>query len=32
MAYRGVVSYMYENTRVYLAPPPNWSNYDPKWS
>lgn len=32
MAYRGVVAFMFGKTRVYLAPPPNWTDYDPKWS
>jgi alpha-1,3-mannosyl-glycoprotein beta-1,2-N-acetylglucosaminyltransferase len=33
MAYRGVVAYMYDHrTRVYLAPPPTWQDYDPKWT
>lgn len=27
MAYRGVVSFMFKNTRVYLAPPRNWKGY-----
>ena len=28
MAYRGVVSFMYKNLRVYLAPPRNWNGYE----
>ncbi|XP_071098308.1 alpha-1,3-mannosyl-glycoprotein 2-beta-N-acetylglucosaminyltransferase-like [Haliotis cracherodii] len=31
-AYRGVISFMYKGRRVFLSPPPNWSQYDPKWS
>jgi hypothetical protein len=34
MAYRGVVTFMYENrTRVYLALPSTnkWRRYDPAW-
>jgi len=31
-AYRGVVSFMRDSTRVYLAPNRNWAGYDPKWS
>ena len=31
-AYRGVVSFMRDGTRVYLAPNRNWAGYDPKWS
>ncbi|GCC37040.1 hypothetical protein chiPu_0015540 [Chiloscyllium punctatum] len=30
--YRGVVSVMYRGRRVYLAPPEDWSGYDPTWS
>ena len=30
--YRGVVSFMTRGQRVYLAPPPGWSHYDPTWS
>lgn len=30
--YRGVVSFFYKGRRVYLAPPPGWSEYDPSWS
>ncbi|XP_056458481.1 alpha-1,3-mannosyl-glycoprotein 2-beta-N-acetylglucosaminyltransferase a [Gadus chalcogrammus] len=30
--YRGVVSFMTRGQRVYLAPPPGWSQYDPTWS
>jgi len=32
MAYRGIVSFMRDNIRVYLAPNINWKGYDPKWS
>ena len=28
MAYRGVISFMFKNTRVYLAPPRNWKGYE----
>ncbi|CAL8248318.1 unnamed protein product [Lota lota] len=30
--YRGVVSFMTRGQRIYLAPPPGWSHYDPTWS
>jgi len=30
--YRGIVSFMYKGKRIYLAPPPNWKSYDPKWT
>ncbi|CAN9514163.1 unnamed protein product [Ophioblennius macclurei] len=30
--YRGIVSFFYKGRRVYLAPPPGWSQYDPSWS
>ncbi|XP_043208577.1 alpha-1,3-mannosyl-glycoprotein 2-beta-N-acetylglucosaminyltransferase-like isoform X1 [Amphibalanus amphitrite] len=30
--YRGVVSFMYEDRRVYLAPRPDWTKYDLTWS
>ncbi|XP_072020014.1 alpha-1,3-mannosyl-glycoprotein 2-beta-N-acetylglucosaminyltransferase-like [Amphiura filiformis] len=30
--YLGTVSFMFNNRRVYLAPPSNWKGYDPKWS
>ncbi|XP_055487822.1 LOW QUALITY PROTEIN: alpha-1,3-mannosyl-glycoprotein 2-beta-N-acetylglucosaminyltransferase b [Leucoraja erinacea] len=30
--YRGVVTFMYRGRRVYLAPPRDWSGYDPSWS
>lgn len=30
--YRGVVTFMYRGRRVYLAPPEDWSGYDPSWS
>jgi len=32
MAYRGIVSFMHQGVRVYLAPNVNWSGYDPKWA
>jgi len=32
MAYRGIVSFMRGEVRVYLAPNRNWQGYDPKWS
>lgn len=30
--YRGVVSFFYRGRRIYLAPPPGWTQYDPSWS
>lgn len=30
--YRGVVSCMHKGRRVYVAPPADWTGYDPKWS
>ena len=30
--YKGVVSFMFNNRRVYLAPNNNWKGYDPTWS
>ncbi|XP_029928798.1 alpha-1,3-mannosyl-glycoprotein 2-beta-N-acetylglucosaminyltransferase a [Myripristis murdjan] len=30
--YRGVVSFMLRGQRIYLAPPPGWTQYDPTWS
>ncbi|XP_067865720.1 alpha-1,3-mannosyl-glycoprotein 2-beta-N-acetylglucosaminyltransferase-like isoform X2 [Heterodontus francisci] len=30
--YRGIVSFMYRGRRVYLAPPKDWTGYDPSWS
>lgn len=30
--YRGVVSFMSRGQRVFLAPPPGWTQYDPTWS
>ncbi|PWA28221.1 hypothetical protein CCH79_00018549 [Gambusia affinis] len=30
--YRGVVTFFYRGRRIYLAPPPGWSQYDPTWS
>lgn len=32
MAYRGIVTFIRDNVRVYLAPNNNWQGYDPKWS
>ena len=32
LAYRGIVTFMRGNIRVYLAPNKNWAGYDPKWS
>ena len=32
LAYRGIVTFMRGNTRVFLAPNNNWAGYDPKWS
>ena len=32
MAYRGIVSFMKDKIRVYLAPNVNWRGYDPKWT
>ena len=32
LAYRGIVTFMRGNVRVYLAPNKNWAGYDPKWS
>ena len=32
MAYRGIVSFMHQGVRVYLAPNVNWTGYDPKWA
>jgi len=32
MAYRGIVSFMHQGVRVFLAPNVNWSGYDPKWA
>ena len=32
LAYRGIVTFMRGNTRVFLAPNKNWAGYDPKWS
>lgn len=31
-AYLGVVTFMYSNVRVYVAPPKNWKGYDVTWS
>ncbi|CAL1529618.1 unnamed protein product [Lymnaea stagnalis] len=31
-AYRGVVSFMFKNRRIYLAPPQDWKGYDTSWS
>ncbi|XP_030250984.1 alpha-1,3-mannosyl-glycoprotein 2-beta-N-acetylglucosaminyltransferase a [Sparus aurata] len=30
--YRGVVSFMSRGQRIYLAPPPGWTQYDTSWS
>ncbi|KFV12850.1 PREDICTED: alpha-1,3-mannosyl-glycoprotein 2-beta-N-acetylglucosaminyltransferase [Pterocles gutturalis] len=30
--YRGIVSFVYRGRRVYLAPPADWTGYDPSWS
>ncbi|XP_048375926.2 alpha-1,3-mannosyl-glycoprotein 2-beta-N-acetylglucosaminyltransferase b isoform X2 [Stegostoma tigrinum] len=30
--YRGVVAFVYRGRRVYLAPPQDWTGYDPTWS
>ncbi|XP_033624802.1 alpha-1,3-mannosyl-glycoprotein 2-beta-N-acetylglucosaminyltransferase-like [Asterias rubens] len=30
--YMGVVSFMFDNHRVYLAPPTGWNGYDVSWS
>ncbi|XP_061573367.1 alpha-1,3-mannosyl-glycoprotein 2-beta-N-acetylglucosaminyltransferase a [Cololabis saira] len=30
--YRGVVSFLSRGRRIYLAPPPGWTRYDPSWS
>lgn len=30
--YRGVVSFMSRGKRIYLAPPPGWTQYDTSWS
>ncbi|KAG6923481.1 mannosyl (alpha-1,3-)-glycoprotein beta-1,2-N-acetylglucosaminyltransferase [Chelydra serpentina] len=30
--YRGIVSFLYRGRRVYLAPPSDWTGYDPSWS
>lgn len=30
--YRGVVSFISRGRRIYLAPPPGWTHYDPTWS
>ncbi|NXF98755.1 MGAT1 acetylglucosaminyltransferase, partial [Sakesphorus luctuosus] len=30
--YRGIVSVVYRGRRVYLAPPRDWTGYDPTWS
>ncbi|CAO1352883.1 unnamed protein product [Diamesa serratosioi] len=31
-AYLGVISFFFNNQRVYLAPSANWIQYDPSWS
>ncbi|XP_028985217.1 alpha-1,3-mannosyl-glycoprotein 2-beta-N-acetylglucosaminyltransferase a [Betta splendens] len=30
--YRGIVSFFSRGKRIYLAPPPGWTQYDPTWS
>lgn len=30
-AYKGIISFTYDNRRVYLAPVKEWHNYDPSW-
>ncbi|XP_074081349.1 alpha-1,3-mannosyl-glycoprotein 2-beta-N-acetylglucosaminyltransferase [Macrotis lagotis] len=30
--YRGIVSFLFRGRRVYLAPPRDWTGYDPNWS
>ncbi|XP_026227385.1 alpha-1,3-mannosyl-glycoprotein 2-beta-N-acetylglucosaminyltransferase a [Anabas testudineus] len=30
--YRGTVSFLSRGKRIYLAPPPGWTQYDPTWS
>ncbi|KAM9003806.1 alpha-1,3-mannosyl-glycoprotein 2-beta-N-acetylglucosaminyltransferase [Sarcophilus harrisii] len=30
--YRGIVSFLFRGRRVYLAPPQDWTGYDPSWS
>ncbi|NXM76879.1 MGAT1 acetylglucosaminyltransferase, partial [Serilophus lunatus] len=30
--YHGIVSFVYRGRRVYLAPPQDWTGYDPSWS
>lgn len=30
--FRGVVSFMSRGQRIYVAPPPGWTRYDPTWS
>lgn len=30
-SYRGIVSFVFENRRVFLAPQPNWKGYDLSW-
>ena len=32
LAYKGIVTFLRGNVRVYLAPNKNWAGYDPKWS
>jgi alpha-1,3-mannosyl-glycoprotein beta-1,2-N-acetylglucosaminyltransferase len=32
IAYRGVIPFMYNGIRVYLAPPPGWKAYDINWN
>ncbi|XP_032064808.1 alpha-1,3-mannosyl-glycoprotein 2-beta-N-acetylglucosaminyltransferase [Thamnophis elegans] len=30
--YQGIISFLYRGRRVFLAPPPGWTGYDPSWS
>ncbi|XP_034962896.2 alpha-1,3-mannosyl-glycoprotein 2-beta-N-acetylglucosaminyltransferase [Zootoca vivipara] len=30
--YQGIVSFLFRGRRVYLAPPSDWTGYDPSWS
>lgn len=30
-AYKGIISFTYDNRRVYLAPSKEWRSYDPSW-
>lgn len=31
-AYRGIISFVFRNRRVYLAPPSDWTGYDLSWN